>query len=222
MAAINDQVVKLLSLTDGRDGALKFLQGALTALSFYSSDKATAKQLASLTASVAEGRSIMRLGKFTTGAQKLQGVVARASASGWNALLVLEALRVLGEAGYIVGDNVAYMAKYRIVGANGALFAKYGRESLFWGFLFQVILDVFVLINVLAPGSDDAARTTALLNLTKDSSDLLFLLNAVGYVPTSVFSLSAGASGSLLALAGAIGTYQNWNNAGAATKKDNK
>jgi hypothetical protein len=217
MAAINDQLVKMLSLTDGRDKLLKFVQGASKALAFYSSDKATAKQLNALAGSLGEGRSIMRLGKWTTNIQKLQGVVARAEAKGWDQLLVIEALRVLGDAGYVVGDNSTYLAKYRIVGGDPKLFTKYGKISQFWGFFFQVILDVVALSSIDA--ADSEARTAAVLTLVKDVSDLLVVLSVVQFLPKNVYDLNAGVAGSLLAISGGIATYQNWNKAAPSKAK---
>jgi len=220
MTAINDQIVKTLSLTDGRDKVYKFLQGASKALAFYSTDKDATKTFNAVAGSLGEGRSIMRLGKWTTNIQKLEAVAAKAADKGWTQLLVIEALRIVGDAGYVLGDNASYLSKYRIVGGDPKLYTKYGKQAQFWGFFSQIILDVFTLLAVKA--DDDAGRQTAILNLTKDVADILVVLTVVQYLPKNIYDLNAGVQGLLLALSGGIATYQNWNKAAPAKKEEKK
>lgn len=217
--SVVDQVTKMLSVTDGRDKSYKFLQGATKALAFYSADPATATKFDKLSKSLGEGRSIMRLAKWTSNIQKIDNLNAKATKNGWNQLLVVELVRVLGDMGYVVADNVAFFGKYRIIGADPAVFSKYGKISQFWGFFAQVILDIVALISLDASKPTFAAdRQTAILNITKNVSDILVVLSVVGYLPKNIYNLNGGLAGILLALSGAISTYQNWGKAAPADK----
>ena len=213
-----DQVTKMLSVTDGRDKTYKFLQGATKALAYFSADPATAGKIDKVSKSLGEGRSIMRLGKWTSNIQKIENIHKKAlKAGGYNQLLVVELIRVLGDMGYVVGDNMSYLSKYRILSTDPKQCTKYGKISQFWGFFCQIILDVVTIISLDASKASYAAdRTTAILNITKNLSDILVILSVVGYIPKNVYNLNAGVAGCLLALSGGIATYQNWSKAGPA------
>jgi hypothetical protein len=207
----------MLSVTDGRDKTYKFLQGAAKALAYYASDAATASKFDKLSKSLGEGRSIMRFGKWTSNIQKIDGINKKAAKSGWNQLLVVELIRSLGDMGYVIGDNAAYFGKYRLIAVDPKVSANYAKISQFWGFLCQVILDIVAVISLDSTKATYAAdRETAILNITKNVSDTLVILSVVGYVPKSIFNLNGGVAGILLALSGAISTYQNWNKAAPA------
>lgn len=217
-----EQVTKMLSITDGRDKTYKFLQGATKALSYYSADPATSSKFDKLSKSIGEGRSIMRLGKWTTNIQKIDALNQKAIKKGsWNQLLVVELIRVLGDMGYVIGDNAAYLSKYRIIAADAKICGKYAKISQFWGFFCQIILDIVTIMGLDASKPTYAAdREAALLNITKNFSDILVVLSVVGYLPKSIFNINAGLAGVLVALSGAIATYQNWTK--AAPKPEEK
>jgi hypothetical protein len=219
--SVIDQVTKMLSLTDGRDKSYKFLQGATKALAFYTKDTASADKLNKISKSLGEGRSIMRLGKWTSNIQKINSLVAKADAQGgWNRLLVIEVVRVLGDMGYVIGDNLTYLSKYKVFALDPAACTKHGKVAQFWGFFCQVIMDVLTVL-MLDPRKPNyaEARETAILNLTKDVADTIVVLATVAYLPKSIFNPSGGLQGILLTLSGAIATYQNWNKAAPTAAK---
>ena len=211
-----DQVVKLFSLTDGRDKSYKRLQGLTKALAFFLPDKSTATKMDNLSKSIGEGRSIMRFAKWTTNIQKFVKISKDATdTAGWNQARIIEFVRVLGDMGYVIGDNMAYFSKYKILPTDQKACAKYAMVSQFWGFFCQIILDVIKIVT-LAPTASAATREEAFLNLTKDLADILVVLSVVGYLPTSIYNLNGGVQGILLTLSGAIATYQNWGKAAPA------
>lgn len=214
-----EQLNKVLSLTDGRDKLYKTLQGATKALAHFSA-KDAAVPWGKVSSSIGEARSVMRLGKFATNIQKINGLLATAAQRGWDQFLVIELLRVLGDMGYVVGDNLAYVGKYNVVAVNPAACGKNAKIAQFWGFVCQVILDVFAIL-MLDPRSAtyEAKRETALLNLSKDVADTLVVLAVVGYMPKSIYNPNGGIQGILLAFSGLISTYQNWNKATPEVKK---
>ena len=216
-----EQVTKMLSVTDGRDKAYKFLQGATKALAYYTSDPATSSKIDKLSKSIGEGRSIMRLGKWTSNIQKMDALNQKAmKKGGWNQLLVIEFLRVLGDMGYVIGDNSAYLSKYRILSTDPKLCTKYGKISQFWGFFCQIILDIIAVISLDASKPTYAEdRQAALLSITKNTSDILVILSVVGYLPKSIYSVNAGVAGILVSISGAIATYQNWTKAAPSKPK---
>jgi hypothetical protein len=222
MSSTVEQITKMLSITDGRDKTYKFLQGATKALGYYSADPATASKFNKLSQSIGEGRSIMRLGKWTSNIQKIDALNQKAIKKGaWNQLLVIELLRVLGDMGYVIGDNTTYLSKYRILPADPKLATKYAKISQFWGFFCQIILDIVTIMGLDAAKPTYAAeRETALQNITKNTADILVILATVGYLPKSIYNINAGLAGILVALSGAIATYQNWTK--AAPKPEEK
>ena len=209
-----DKFVKLLAQTDGRDKIYKTLQGVVKILAFQNAaDKELAKKYGGLAKSIGEGRSIMRMVKWVGNANKLQGYVPKLQSL--NAKTAVEILRVIGDFGYILGDNLAYLSKYKVLSLDSANVGKNSKIFQFWGYLCAVILDVWALLkNEKTKESDPATyqkeRSAGLLNLTKNTSDLLSTMSAVGYL-SSVWSPSAGVTGALGATSGAIATYQNWN-----------
>jgi hypothetical protein len=208
-----DKFVKLLSQTDGRDKIYKTIQGIVKILGYQNAaDKELAKKYGGLAKSIGEGRSIMRMAKWVGNVNKLQGFVPKLNAL--NSKTIIEIIRVIGDFGYILGDNLAYLAKYNVLALDAANIGKNSKIFQFWGYVCAVILDVFALLkNEKSKESDPATynkeRKTGLLNLTKNLSDLMATMAAVGYLST-VWSPTAGVTGALGATSGAIATYQNW------------
>jgi hypothetical protein len=209
-----DKFVKLLAQTDGRDKIYKTLQGVVKILGYQSAgDKELAKKYGALAKSIGEGRSIMRMTKWVGNVNKLQGFASKLGTL--NAKMIVEILRVIGDFGYILGDNLAYLAKYKVLSLDAANVGKNSKIFQFWGYFCAVILDVWALLkNEKQKESDPATyqkeRKAGLLSLTKNIADFAATMAAVGYL-SAVWSPSAGVTGALGATSGAIATYQNWN-----------
>jgi hypothetical protein len=208
-----DKFIKLLAQTDGRDKIYKTLQGIVKILGYQSAgDKELAKKYAGLAKSIGEGRSIMRMTKWVGNVNKLQGFVPKLG--GLNAKMAIEILRVLGDFGYILGDNLAYLSKYKVLSLDATEVGKKSKIFQFWGYICAVILDILALMKNEKLKESDAAtyakeRQAGLLNITKNLADTLATMAAVGYLST-VWGPSAGMTGALGATSGAIATYQNW------------
>ena len=206
-----DKFIKLLSQTDGRDKIYKTLANVNKLLAFqYAADKATSKKFATVAKSIGEGRSLLRMAKWTGNINKLQGYAAKASTLGPKQFV--EILRVLGDFGFVLGDNLAYLAKYSVVPLNAKNVGKNSKIFQFWGYVCAVLLDMWSLINL--GKKDEAAqakeRKPLILSLIKNTCDLLATLAAVGYAkayykPNSMFTGTCGLT------SGAIATYTNWN-----------
>jgi len=209
-----DKFIKLLGQTDGRDKIYKFAQGIVKILAYRASgDKEQAKKYESLAKSIGEGRSIMRAAKWIGNVNKLQALVPKATSL--TAKQIVDALRTLGDFGYILGDNLAYLSKYKVISADQKTLAKNSKLFQFWGYFCAVILDLWGLtLNENKKRDSDNAtyqkeRKAGTLNLVKNTADLLATMSVVGYL-SSVWQPSAGTAGTLSAVSGAIATYQNW------------
>lgn len=209
-----DKFIKLLGQTDGRDKIYKLLAGLVKILAVYAKSKESAKIYGSLGKSIGEGRSIMRLGKWVGNVSKLQSLVPKLASGGLNVKTLVEVLRVLGDFGYIFGDNIAYLSKYKVLGRDAASVTKSAKLFQFWGYVCAVVLDAFALRVARAKASSDAATSQKevkanAINLTKNACDLLVVMATVGYL-SSLWKPSATTQGVLTVTSGAIATYQNW------------
>ena len=204
-----DKVVKLLAQTDGRDKLYKTAAG-LAKIAADFSDKESGKKWKSIGKSIGDGRSLMRMGKFVGNVQKLQGFAAKGSLSSYQAV---EVLRVIGDFGYVLGDNLQYLAKFGVLPMDAAKTAANSKVFQFWGFVCAVLLDLWqlaLLPSKRLEAKDFAKKRHALvLSAIKNFADMLNCLNAVGYAksfykPSSTFLGACGVT------SGAIATYTNW------------
>lgn len=116
---------------------------------------------------------------------------------------------------YIIGDNIAFAAKHRLIALNDKKALAYAKIAQFYGFLLATVLDIINVRKVLVEGEKDQVAKSkltksALINLTKDSADLLVCMAAVGYLQ-NLWHPSGVVTGGLTAFAGAVATYLNWN-----------
>jgi hypothetical protein len=206
-----DKLVKLLAQTDGRDKMLKTVQGAAKVLAFYAGTKAETKKWDNLSKSIGEGRSIMRFGKFTSNIQKIQVILAKAGGgSGLTQKQIIEILRILGDFGYVVGDNLTYFSKYKMLPLDPKVTAANAKLAQFWGFICALLLDVLAIVSLDTTKPSYAAdRQSATLTLVKDTADTLAVWASVGYL-SSVYHPNAAFTGACTALSGSIATYTNW------------
>lgn len=207
-----DKFIKLLAQTDGRDKIYKMLQNLSKILAVhYTADKATAKKYDSVSKSLGEGRSILRMVKWVNNVNKLQGYAAK-----WQSLTtrqIVEIGRVIGDFGYIFGDNVQYLCKYKVLPFDQKTASKNSKIFQFWGFFLATFLDLWSILELegkqMEPKDKAKERKALLLSFVKNLCDALATLAAVGYLktyyhPTGTFTGACGLT------SGAIATYQNW------------
>ena len=204
-----DKIVKLLAQTDGRDKLYKTAAG-LAKVAADCSDKESGKKWKAIGKSIGDGRSLMRMGKWVGNVQKLQGAAAKGTLTSYQAV---EVLRVIGDFGYVLGDNLQYLAKFGVIPVDAAKTAANSKVFQFWGFLCAVVLDLWQL--ALLPSkkltAEEAAkkRQALILSAIKNFADLLNCLNAVGYAK-GFYKPSATFLGACGVTSGAIATYTNW------------
>ena len=209
-----DKLIKLLSQTDGRDKLYKFGANSakIIAWSYSVTDPAAAKRWGALATSIGEGRSLMRMGKWTSNTQKLHGYSKKFGNLAQKEFL--EILRIIGDFGYVLGDNLAYLCKYKVLGFDKNTCATNSKLFQFWGFFFAVIVDLWNLLLLPAKNLDAAAfakeQKALLLTFCKDFCDFLVTLNNVKYMAPFGYNPSQGMIGALGATSGAIATYANW------------
>lgn len=209
-----DKFIKLLATTDGRDKIYKVLANVSKIVGWVNeADKVSAKKWNALSKSIGEGRSLMRMAKWVGNVQKLQGYAAKAGSL--TSRQFLEILRVIGDFGYILGDNLAYLSKYGILPLNAENAAKQSKIFQFWGYIMATILDALSLSGLAAKQAKmDAAAFAAeqqalVLSFVKNAADTLATLASVGYMK-SMYNPSIGFTSLCGATSGAIATYQNW------------
>ena len=204
-----DKFIKLLSQTDGRDKIYKFLQGVTKILGDQVDHKDSKKKYNALSKSIGEGRSLMRMVKWVGNYNKLQLYAGKFNVS--DPKQVLEILRTVGDFGYILGDNLAYLCKYKVLSLDANSMGKNSKIFQFWGYVCATVLDILALLKNSTKVASDATakeRTTIVLSLVKNVSDVVATLAAVGYI--AAFQPSATFVGACSATSGAIATYQNW------------
>lgn len=215
-----DKVIKLLGQTDGRDKIYKFLAGLFKILAVLAARQKSPRADAykKVNASIGSARSIMRMGKFVGDAPKLQKVLTMVRDNGLRGTeltKLIEFFRTLGNSLYIIGDNAAFIAKMKLVRADAKAITKYAKIAQFWGFFLAAVLDLIALRSALAKRISDESKSkkeakAAVIAFTKDASDVLVSMAAVGYL-SSIWHPSDITAGALTCVSGGVATYLNWN-----------
>lgn len=217
--AFLDQLIALLALTDGRDKIYKFLAGLFKILGAVAKSK---KQLALTSAcgsvgdAIGSARSVMRMGKFVADIPKLEKLSGTLSKKA-DLKTLIEILRTIGNSLYILGDNIAFVAKQKLIGANPKEVTKYAKLAQFWGFFLSAVLDLFALSAAMKKKISDPSTykkefRDAALALAKDGSDTLVTMAAVGYLK-SIWHPAPITAGALTCVSGGVATYTNWQKA---------
>lgn len=215
-----DKLIKLLATTDGRDKIYKFLAGVFKILAAIAANHGDprSKAYAAMGTSIGSARSLMRMGKFVGDVPKLQKVVQTVQLKGVCGTEIeryIEFFRTIGNSLYIIGDNAAFIAKNKIISANNKVITKYAKIAQFWGFFLAAVLDIFALKaavqkRAIDEGVSKKEAKSAVINLTKDASDVLVTMAAVGYMK-SIWNPSPITTGALTCVSGGVATYLNWN-----------
>ena len=119
-------------------------------------------------------------------------------------------LRILGDIGYIVGDNLQYLGKYGLLQMDHKLMAKRSKVFQFWGYVMAIYLHLFDMLIYLGKAGtlQDSKGKKMLLLFFRDICDLLNSLASVGYI--SAWNPSSGTQGALGLISASIGTHDNW------------
>nr|AGN32896.1 glycosomal membrane protein [Trypanosoma rangeli] len=210
-----DRFVRLLGLTDGRDKIYKLLSGVLNVLDGIDAVDSHRVAYKSVNKSIKDGRSLLRMAKWTGNVPKMHSIVLRcAEKRSVELKKLIEFLRLLGDFLYVLGDNIGFLVRFKLLPGEAKLIQSRSKVAQFWGFFFAAVLDLLALHNALLRHASDAATSrkevkSALISLTKDGSDVLVTMASVGYMK-SVWHPSPVTSGALTAVSGAVATYLNW------------
>lgn len=215
-----DKLIKLLGQTDGRDKIYKFLGGLfkiLAAVAAQSNDP-RAKAYGTMGKSIGSARSLMRMGKFIGDVPKEQKIIDGIKKNGLQGTELkkyIEFFRTLGNSLYILGDNVSFLGKQKLIPVNDKVVTKYAKIAQFWGFFLAAVLDLIALQAALAKRATDEAASkkeakAAIISFVKDGSDVLVTQAAVGYLK-GIWHPSAITTGTLTCVSGGVATYLNWN-----------
>nr|CCC95720.1 unnamed protein product [Trypanosoma congolense IL3000] len=208
--------VKLLEQTDGRDKILKALAGVMKVLASadFCQERTTAYK--TIGKSIGDARSLLRMMKWAGDVPKMQTTLRESKAKGKITLQdLLKFLRVLCNFLYVLGDNVAFIARHKLLALQHKTVHYKAKTAQFWGFFLAAVLDVIAMYGALQKRVTDPAASkkeakAALINLVKDASDTLVTMAFVGYM-RGVWRPTPGTSGALTAVSGAVATYLNWN-----------
>ncbi|EPY41830.1 glycosomal membrane protein [Angomonas deanei] len=210
------RVVNLLGQTDGRDKIYKFTGGLCKVLAELSEgpSKANYKKLGS---SITSARSLMRMAKFVGDGPKLLKIVDLVKKDGiCNVPLakIIEFFRTIGNSLYILGDNLAFIAKHKLIAADAKQITKYAKTAQFWGFFLAAVLDLIAINAALQKRAADAAASKkevkkSAISLTKNTADVLVTMATVGYLK-EVWHPTTLVSGALTCVSGGVATYLNW------------
>lgn len=203
-----DNFSSLCNLTDGRDKIYKTLGGLAKTLGSVPGPHA--KKFAALSKAIGDGRSLMRMGKWTSNISKIDAQSSKAVGT----KQMVEILRVLGDFGYVFGDNVQYLAKFGLLGPNvvSKRVAEQSKVFQFYGFVCAVALDIYNLFKeYTAEVVNKKKIRECILNLIKDLCDFLACLAAVGYAKRLGYNPSGVFTGMCSFTSGSIATYNNWN-----------
>lgn len=209
-----DVFVTLTNTTDGRDKIYKTFAGLTKALGAIPSTP-NANALTRVSKAIGDGRSLMRMGKWTSNIQKLEAFSDKMHKL--TGKQMIEIVRILGDFGYVLGDNITWLAKYSVVPANPNITIKYAKICQFWGFLCACILDL-LKISETNP-NERPVYVAAILNFIKDFADTLACLAAVGYAQRFGYNPSSVFIGTCSVVSGGIATYTNWGKASKEVAK---
>ncbi|EAN80105.1 glycosomal membrane protein [Trypanosoma equiperdum] len=208
--------VKLLEQTDGRDKILKAFSGVFKALGSLDTCQSRSSAFGAVGKSIGDARCLLRMAKWVGDVPKMQNTIQDCRAKGKvNMKEVLKFLRVLCNFLYVLGDNVAFVARYNLLALRHKSIHLKAKTAQFWGFFLAAVLDVVALYGALQKRASDPATSkkemkAALISFVKDASDTLVTMAFVGYL-REVWRPSATTSGALTAVAGGVATYLNWN-----------
>ncbi|KAJ9472358.1 glycosomal membrane protein [Diplonema papillatum] len=211
MTTPTDRAVKLLKGTDGRDKLYKLAAALAKLIAFNAIDAAKAKRFNTVAKSMGDARSIMRMGKWIQKNQEVSKEVDSLSTVKCDTTRAyMKIFRLLGDIGYIVGDNVQWLSKYDLVGLDQKRVSHGSKVCQFWGFLMSCWLQLYdLLLHYGKSGTlRDSTSKKLLLNFVRDFCDMLAALSSINYIPS--FQPTAGTVATFGLLSSTIACHQNW------------
>lgn len=179
---------RYLSLTDSRDKLVKGVGNLFKITAHLTGNPHHAK----MAAACSDARSIMRFCVWINNIKKIEDAV---NAADWGSRTILFIARVVLDGIFSFCDNIAYFGKYfcpkdpilRQIGSTG-------RGSLFFGYVFAVIIDFIDLLRTVGRKQ----QVNKALTLTRNAFDMI---STVGNVfPVDIGSNNASILGFLSAV----------------------
>eukprot|EP01062_Namystynia_karyoxenos_P079003 TRINITY_DN823_c0_g1_i1.p1 TRINITY_DN823_c0_g1~~TRINITY_DN823_c0_g1_i1.p1 ORF type:complete len:253 (+),score=96.56 TRINITY_DN823_c0_g1_i1:85-759(+) len=213
-----DQLVKMLKTTNGRDKLFKLAAGNCKIIAHQQSqpggNDVAVQRANSVAKSIGDCRSLMRMLKWLERYQDIGNEAGKLREKRQPADLyksVIKLLRLLGDFGYIFGDNLQFLARFNLLpGVDQKAAAQQSKLFQFWGFVCSLILGALDLMGELRKngGRWTAKAREGLLKVVRDVADLLVSLPNVQYVPS--YKPTGRFLGACTCVSAAIATRQNW------------
>eukprot|EP00758_Cryptobia_borreli_P001176 Tbor_TRINITY_DN2005_c0_g1::TRINITY_DN2005_c0_g1_i1::g.12114::m.12114 len=212
-----DTFVVLCGQTDGRDKIYKSMAGLFKILG--ETQMPNAKKFAAFSKAIGSGRSLMRMGKWTSNMNKLQAYIP--TAASLTAKNMVEILRIIGDFGFVLGDNLHYISSYNIVPIDPRLAHVNSKMFQFFGFICAVVLDMWNLVILQLEGQIKTKKfREGILTLIKDLCDTIACMVVVRYNSGYGGKPSASLVGGCSLISGCIATRSNWKKAASKPKAD--
>eukprot|EP01063_Lacrimia_lanifica_P022109 TRINITY_DN29802_c0_g1_i1.p3 TRINITY_DN29802_c0_g1~~TRINITY_DN29802_c0_g1_i1.p3 ORF type:complete len:216 (+),score=109.66 TRINITY_DN29802_c0_g1_i1:64-711(+) len=208
----SDRLVKLMKTTDGRDKMYKFAAGFGKLASYNAVDASAAKKADAVVKSITDARSLMRMLKWIqkgTEVQKENKAIQSGKSSNVTRSYV-KVMRLLGDMGYIIGDNLQWLGKYGMLPLDSKTTQARAKVFQFWGYICALYLHVYDMLIHMGKAAtlSDKAGKKLVLTFIRDLCDTLIVLSAVGYVPS--WKPSKGLNGALTLVSATISCSANW------------
>eukprot|EP01061_Rhynchopus_euleeides_P026722 TRINITY_DN43537_c0_g1_i1.p1 TRINITY_DN43537_c0_g1~~TRINITY_DN43537_c0_g1_i1.p1 ORF type:complete len:236 (+),score=93.18 TRINITY_DN43537_c0_g1_i1:61-708(+) len=207
-----DRAVKLLKTTDGRDKLYKAGAGLAKIVAYNAVEPETAKKANAIAKAIGDCRSLMRMAKWVQKQDEVSKEVVsiRAGKSKNVPRSYAKVMRILGDIGYIVGDNLQWLGKYGLLTLDHKLMAKRSKVAQFWGYMVALYLHLYdMLLHMGKAGTlSDSTGKKLIITFVRDLCDTLAALASVGYI--EAWKPSSGTVGALGLISATIGSHDNW------------
>ncbi|KNH09353.1 glycosomal membrane protein [Perkinsela sp. CCAP 1560/4] len=200
-----DIAIQLLSSTDGRDKVYKTMENLSKFYGCFANQRC-AGMLTGFAQRVSDGRSLMRLGKWVTNAQKLIDNADK-NLSSQSVEETLDNSRVFCDFCYIILDNILYLNRFLFMTLKHEQnYIRRAKVFQFWTFFFACALDI---IKMVRKYREEKARpaTKEILNFLRNFCDFLVALSGVRYL-SFVYRPSAAWLSLFSIVSGSIATTQ--------------
>ena len=196
-----DIAIQLLANTDGRDKIYKTMESLSKLMACFVQQRCSVK-LIRFSQRVSDGRSLMRLGKWVSNAQKLKDSADK-NVSEQSLEEKLDSSRIFCDFCYIIIDNILFLNRFLFMSLKQEQsYARRSKVFQFWTFFFACALDIMKMMRKYKEGEKTFAIRD-ILNFIKNFADFLVTLSAVRYIsfiynPSSAWlSLCSIVSGSI-------------------------
>ena len=201
-----DIAISLLASTDGRDKLYKTMENISKLLACFAQQRCSSK-LVRFSQRISDGRSLMRIGKWVTNAQKLADSADKNVAE-QTLEENLDKSRIFCDLCYIILDNILYFNRFLLMSLKQeASYVKKSKVFQFWTFFFACALDIVKIIRKYK-ANGNVIETKDALNFVKNFADFLVTLSAVKYL-SIIYKPSAAWLSMCSIVSGSIATAQH-------------